>query len=411
MPQHAPVTPGTPATPGTPLTIDQQLRRATEEFRKRFGRAPTHAAVAPGRVNLIGEHVDYNDGFVLPMAIQRQTVIVAAHSTSPNTSPAVVQLQSAQTTEPATFELDHSLKPGQPAWANYVKGVLAQLLRRRVAIPGFDALVDSTVDLGSGLSSSAALEVATATLIESITGKSLDPVDKALLCQKAEHEFPQVPCGIMDQFISALGKEGHALLLDCRSHQTRLVPMTDPSIAVLIANTNVKHALTGGEYAQRRSQCHAAAEALGVKSLRDTTLADLEAARARLDSLAYRRARHVITEIDRTGRAALAAQNADWATMGKLMDESHVSLRDDFEVSCPELDIMASAAWRIGAAGGVYGARMTGGGFGGCTVTLVKADAVDAVTASLRHVYKTATGIEPTIFASRPAAGARVLTV
>jgi galactokinase len=259
------------------------------------------------------------------------------------------------------------------------------------------------------LSSSAALEVCTATLIEAVTGQKLDPVEKALLCQKAEHDFAGVPCGIMDQFISVMGREGHLLLLDCRSRQTELVPMRDPSVELLIANTNVKHELGSGQYARRRAQCEAAAKILDVPSLRDASAAALESARGRMESEVFRRARHVIGEIERTVQAAEAIRGSNWEKAGRLMYASHHSLRDDYEVSCAELDALVEIAQSIGLPGGVYGCRMTGGGFGGCAVALVKSDAVGAITKKLAADYKTKTGREATIFGSRPAAGATVI--
>jgi galactokinase len=270
-------------------------------------------------------------------------------------------------------------------------------------------MINSTVPLGGGLSSSAALEVATATLLEVITGKKLDPVEKALLCQKAEHDFAGMPCGIMDQFISVMGRENRILLLDCRSRKPELVPMTDPSVAVLIINTNVKHELTGSEYPARRKQCEAAAKILGVPSLRDATTGLLEKARDKMDKVVFRRARHVIGEIERTVHAAEGVRASNWPAVGRLMYASHRSLRDDYEVSCQELDAAVEIAEAIGITGGVYGCRMTGGGFGGCAVALVKSDAVEAISKKIAADYKKKTGIEATIFVSRPAAGATVI--
>ncbi len=274
---------------------------------------------------------------------------------------------------------------------------------------GLDVLLHSTVPLGGGLSSSAALEVCTATLLEAVTGKTLDPVEKALLCQKAEHEFAGVPCGIMDQFISVMGRENHLLLLDCRSRKTELVPMNDPSVALLIVNTNVKHELGSSEYAKRRAQCEAAAKILGVASLRDATADALEAGRGKMDDVVYRRARHVIGEIERTVHAAEGIRASNWSTVGNLMYASHASLRDDYEVSCAELDAVVEIAEGIGIKGGVYGCRMTGGGFGGCAVALVKAEAVEAISKRIATEYKKKTGIDAAIFSSRPASGATLV--
>jgi galactokinase len=376
------------------------------EFQKSYGRPPRWIAAAPGRVNVIGEHTDYNDGFVLPMAIEFYSVMAADR---PVDGREVITLRSTLEPEVATIDLSQPVVPGVPKWGNYPRGVVAGFLARGIQPGGLEVLLHSTVPLGSGLSSSAALEVCTATLLEAVTGTTLDPVEKALLCQKAEHDFAGVPCGIMDQFISALGREGHLLLLDCRTRKTEIVPLQDPSIALLIINTNVKHELSGGEYAERRAQCEEAARNLGVKSLRDVTVEQLENGKSKMRDLVYRRARHVIGEISRTVRAAGSVRQSDWPAVGQLMYASHVALRDDYEVSCPELDAVVEIAEAIGEKGGVYGCRMTGGGFGGCCVALVKASAVDEITKKISTDYKARTGITATIFSSRPAAGATVL--
>jgi len=376
------------------------------EFKKIYGRPPRWIAAAPGRVNIIGEHTDYNDGFVLPMAIEFYSVMAADR---PADGREVITLRSTLEAEVATIDLSRPVVPGLPKWGNYPRGVVAGFQGRGIQPGGLDVLLHSTVPLGSGLSSSAALEICTATLLEAVTGTTLDPVEKALLCQKAEHDFAGVPCGIMDQFISALGREGHLLLLDCRTRKTEIVPLQDPSVALLIINTNVKHELSGGEYAERRAQCEEAARNLGVKSLRDVTVEQLENGKSKMRDLVYRRARHVIGEISRTVRAAGSVRQSDWPAVGRLMYASHVALRDDFEVSCPELDAVVEIAEAIGEKGGVYGCRMTGGGFGGCCVALVKASSVDSITKKIAADYKARTGIAATIFASRPAAGATVL--
>ena len=387
------------------VTVEEQVERAGQAFTRRFGRPARLASVAPGRVNLIGEHTDYNDGFVLPMAIERQTVLVADRRA--DTHATVV---SASQDMPASFQVDKTLAPGEPKWANYVRGVVAGSLNHGLNPGGFDALIDSTLPLGGGLSSSAALEMATATLIEALAGRTLEPVVKAMVGVFAEHTFAGVPCGIMDQFISAMGRAGQAMLLDCRTRQMRMVPLGDASVAILIANTNVKHELTGGEYAQRRRQCEAAAGALGIKALRDATLGELEAARTRLDEVVYRRARHVISENARTVEAADDLAAGRWARVGELMYASHQSLKDDYEVSCAELDVMVDLTRPL-VGKGVYGARMTGGGFGGCTVSLVQAEAAQSVAAHLEREYQARTGIAATVFSTRPAAGARGVPV
>jgi len=389
------------------MTLKELSDQAAQQFARIYGRQPTWIAAAPGRVNLIGEHTDYNDGFVFPMAIERYTVIAAD---CPVAGTKLVRLCSAHSDRPVMIDLSKPLEPfPKGEWANYPLGVIAGFQARGLMPGGFDALVYSTVPLGGGLSSSAALEVAMATLLEIITGKKLDPVEKALLCQKAEHDYAGMPCGIMDQFISVLGRENRILLLDCRSRKPELVPMTDPSVAVLIINTNVKHELTGSEYPTRRKQCETAAKILGVPSLRDATAEMLEAARGKMDKVIFQRARHVIGEIERTLHAAEGVRASNWETVGQLMYASHASLRDDYEVSCKELDAVVKIAGRIGVKGGVFGCRMTGGGFGGCTVALVKAGAVDDISNRLAAEYRKETGIEPTIFVSRPAAGATMI--
>ena len=376
------------------------------EFQKSYGRPPRWIAAAPGRVNVIGEHTDYNDGFVLPMAIEFYSMMAADR---PVDGREVITLRSTLEPEVATIDLSQPVVPGVPKWGNYPRGVVAGFLARGIQPGGLEVLLHSTVPLGSGLSSSAALEVCSATLLEAVTGTTLDPVEKALLCQKAEHDFAGVPCGIMDQFISALGREGHLLLLDCRTRKTEIVPLQDPSIALLIINTNVKHELSGGEYAERRLQCEEAARNLGVRSLRDVNVEQLEKGKSKMRDLVYRRARHVIGEIGRTVSAVGSVRQSDWPAVGQLMYASHVALRDDYEVSCPELDAVVKIAESIGEQGGVYGCRMTGGGFGGCCVALVKASSVDGITEKIAADYKAKTGIAATIFASRPAAGATVL--
>ena len=387
------------------MTLKELSAQVAAEFQKHYGRAPRWIVAAPGRVNVIGEHTDYNDGFVLPMAIERYAVMAADAAPIPGK----VSVYDAHFKESAAIDISAPVTKGQPKWSNYIRGVLAGFQQRGVKLPALDVAFISTVPLGGGLSSSAALEVCTATLLEAATGKAIDPVEKALLAQKAEHDFAGVPCGIMDQFISALGREGHLLLLDCRTRKTELVPMSDPSVALLVVNTNVKHELGSGEYAKRRAECEQAAKILGVPSLRDATPEQLEKAKGKMSGVVYRRARHVIGEIERTTHAAEGIRQSNWPTVGQFMYASHAALRDDYEVSCKELDTVVDIAENIGAKGGVYGCRMTGGGFGGCCVALVKASAVDAITKTIATEYKAKLGIEAAIFASRPAAGATIL--
>jgi galactokinase len=407
-------------------------RSTAASFAARFGRPPLWLGAAPGRVNLIGEHTDYNNGFVLPMAIDRYAIVAAAPAG--DEPPAAVagrrprlRLHSVAldaTTELALADSDGPLAPGEPAWANYVRGVVAGFQARGMTVPSLDVLISSDVPLGGGLSSSAALEVATATLLEAATNTTLDPRDKARLCRQAEHDFAGVPCGLMDQLASTLGDDAGALLIDCQFEVVRLVPFADPEVSVLICNTNIKHALADSAYSRRRAECAEAARQLGVPSLRDATPEMVEAARGIFDPVVRRRARHVVTENARTLEAAKHLEGRDLVKVGALMFESHRSLRDDFEVSCRELDTLVDAAAELtgpstgqGTRGtgdersAVFGARMTGGGFGGCTVTLVRTRHVDAVAEILTREYKSRTGGTLTHFISHPARGAHQIPV
>jgi galactokinase len=361
---------------------------------------------APGRVNLIGEHTDYNDGFVCPMALDRVTAILAAPRTD-----GMVRMHSLGTRQTVEFPIDRVVPKDGPAWALYAKGA-AEAIRQRAKITrGFDAVVDSNVPLGGGLSSSASFEVATANAVLFANKQTLPLVDLALACQWAEHNYPGMPCGIMDQFISTMGKKGHALLLDCRDRSTRHVPLDDPDLRVVISNTNVKHELVAGEYAARRHQCELAVafikkNAPAIKSLRDVSLALLEDSRLGMDPVVFRRGKHVITEIKRTTDFADALEKHQYTLCGELMYASHASLRDDYAVSCGELDILVEIARSVP---GVYGARMTGGGFGGCIVALCTAAAVTPLTNAIAKEYPVkAKGKQATTFSTVPSAGAVV---
>ncbi|MEK6249737.1 MAG: galactokinase [Planctomycetales bacterium] len=385
-----------------PTTGSSSAAHAAErQFSQLYGRPPRWIAVAPGRVNLIGEHTDYNDGYVLPMAIDYYTAIAGDLSDSHRIRASSGQVSESISVDATSFDLAN-----QPKWAGYLIGTLALCADSGLHVGAIDLAIHSNVPTGSGLSSSAALEVATATLAETVSGQRLDPMAKARLCQQAEHQYAGVPCGIMDQAISVTAVAGHAMLLDCRSGEFRSVVMEDPGIAILIANTNVKHALNDGEYAVRRSQCEQAVQDLGATSLRDVAMSDLEKAQNKLDPVIFRRARHVVTEISRTSNAAELLPKREWASIGKLMLASHESLRDDYQVSCPELDIMVEIAMALGPSGGVFGSRMTGGGFGGCTVSVVATDNAAMIAQQLHTAYHERTGIEPTIFVTCPAQGA-----
>lgn len=376
-------------------------------FKERYSRCPNFRVSAPGRVNLIGEHIDYNDGYVLPMGIERKVVIMA--SISKSTDVPTASFYSVNIGESVEIPLGKDLETTFQGWSGYLAGVISGYQERGVVIPSFDAVLSSDVPIGGGLSSSAALEVAVATLLEELTGVQLEPTEKALLCQRAEHLFAGVPCGIMDQFASVFSTENALMLLDCQSQTMDSIRFDDPAISVLITNSNVKHSLADGEYAKRRAQCDAALGQLGHSSWRDVTMKDLAQAGQGLSPTWFKRARHVVSEIARTSEAAKAFDSGDWDRAGLLMYESHNSLRDDYEVSCQELDVLVNIARDLGLDSGVYGSRMTGGGFGGCTVTLVKSEQVDSVQQALCERYEAETGIACTSFASRPAAGAHVI--
>ncbi len=376
----------------------------TPYFEEYFGHKPTVIAASPGRVNLIGEHTDYNNGFVLPMALNNVNVVAVAPSPTGKhrwigaLGDSIVEIDPADAT-----------KPGEPFWSNYVRGVICMLERRGIQVPAVDMLIDSNVPRGGGLSSSAAFEVSACTALAALCGAEVTPTERALIGQATEHEFVNVPCGIMDQFISANGRKDHALMLDCKDLSYKLIPMTDPAVSVLVIDSAVKHSLADGGYASRRKNCEDACAILGVPSLREATLAMLEEKREELGDLCYRRARHVIGENLRVEAFAKAVQSGDWDAAGVAMRSSHASLKDDFEVSCGEVDTLVSLADTIPSASSVYGARMTGGGFGGCIVALVKSADVEKVAAEMLEGYRNALGIETTYLVTRPGEGARVL--
>jgi galactokinase len=379
-----------------------ELATLHAEFARHYGHSPAWIARAPGRVNLIGEHTDYNQGLVLPMAIERELLIAAA----PNGS-RQIRLRSTAVAEPGTVELSQPVRPTTHGhWSNYPRGVIAGLIERDVALIGLDLLIHSTVPPGGGLSSSAAVTVATATLLEAIAQRTLDPLEKVRLCQEAEHRFAGVPCGIMDPFVVTLARRDQLTLLDCHSCEAQAVALDAAEVAVLIVGTNVKHSLAHSEYPLRRRQCEAAAQKLQLASLRELDEDQLASAARRLDTVSLKRARHVVTEIKRTQLAAAAIAARRWSEAGRLMYLSHESLRSDFEVSAPELDRIVEIARAIGEERGVYGARMTGGGFGGCAVVLVRTAAAPSITERIRAQYGERFAVTPTLFLSRPAEGA-----
>ena len=377
---------------------------AASGLAERLHSTATITAAAPGRVNLIGEHIDYCDGFVMPFAIDRYIVIAGCANGSSQ-----ARITSAISGDIAILDLTIPQEVGEPKWANYIRGVVRGFQDRGHHIPGFDAYILSSVPGGAGLSSSAALECATATFLEGLLDTVLDTREKALLCQKAEHDFAHVPCGIMDQFASAFGKPNRLVLIDCQTGEPELVPFDNPDLTVLISNTMVHHELSDGGYATRRKHTEDGLAILGKASWRDVTAADVQASWEKLGDPVNRRARHVVGEISRTIAAAAALAKNDFESLGPLMAASHDSLRDDFEVSCKELDIMVEIARKIGRDGGVIGTRMTGGGFGGSTVTLCESSKAAEIAATFGAEYEKATGIKPQIFASRPSQGAHLV--
>lgn len=357
---------------------------------------------APGRVNLIGEHTDYNDGFVMPAAIGFACWAAAAPRKDGK-----LRLHSINVENTAEFDLAEEKPRPARAWTDYVRGVAVQLKNAGREVPGADLVVASDVPLGAGLSSSAALEVATAYALLGVAGATMHRTEIALLCQRAENEFVGMRCGIMDQFVSCHAEKDSLLMIDCRSLQGHAVRL-DPAVQIVIANTMVKHELTGGEYNERRAQCEEGVRRLRerlpqVRALRDVSPEQLDENRRLLDEVVYRRCRHVVTENRRVEETRAALERRDLARAGKLMLQSHASLRDDYEVSCPELDVMVEIAMEHPDA---LGSRMTGGGFGGSTVSLVRAAAVGEFMKNLAKEYNAKTGIGPEIYATTPSAAA-----
>jgi galactokinase len=361
---------------------------------------------APGRVNLIGEHTDYNYGFVMPAAIDFYCYSAIAGRTDRTLS-----VYSEQFGETVEFNLNEAVGPPRKHWSDYVRGVAATLGDEGYPLKGANLLIDGQVPIGSGLSSSAAIEVATALALTSLGELTIPLLGVARLCQRAENEHTGARCGIMDQFVSCFGKQDHALMLDCRSLEPTYLRLP-PSVCLVICNTMVRHELAAGEYNNRRASCERAVEAIrrvlpNVRALRDLTLEDLEYHRSLLTDVDFRRCRHVIKENARVKDAAEALKCLDLMRMGKLMYLSHESLDRDYEVCCEELNIMVEAASKLD---GVFGARMTGGGFGGCTVNLVQKEAVYGFKEQIVCQYQARTGLTPLVYVCSPADGAGGVT-
>lgn len=384
--------------------MENGLKKLEAEFEKLYQKNPRFFR-APGRVNLIGEHTDYNGGFVLPMAIERETVTAAAARNDRK-----VRVRSLNLEADAEFDLDEEKNPTElrGKWIGYVEGVARVLEREGIKLNGADLLISSTVPTGAGLSSSAALEMSSGLALTELSGHTVDRVTLALAGQRAEHEYVGANVGIMDQFISAMGKKEHALLIDCRKLESKLVPLDLNEYAIAVCDSKVKHDHAGGEYNARRSECEEGVKLLknflpDITQLRDVELEDFEKFAGELPEIIRKRCRHVITENERTLKAAECLQNSDFEMFGKLMFESHRSLRDDYEVSSKELDLLVDIASKTE---GVIGARMTGGGFGGSTVNLVKREKLKEFEARISAGYERKTGVVPDILVTNAAEGA-----
>jgi galactokinase len=390
-------------------SADQRTQTVIEEFQRRFDTAPTLMAIGPGRVNLIGEHTDYNDGFVLPVALRRDIRVVLRPRADRQ-----VHVYSLEYDDSYAFDLDHLAYNPALLWTNYVQGVAWVLAEKGLELRGFDGVISGNVPRASGLSSSAALEVATATafLGASELTHALDGVQLAQAAQRAENQFVGVNCGIMDQFISVLGQEGHALLIDCRSLAYQLIPFPSQG-ALVIGNTKASRSLAGSAYNERRRQCEAGVARLqtvlpAIRALRDVTSEQLDVYKELLDPIVHRRCRHVVAENERVLQTVAALEQGDLARVGGLMDASHTSLRDDYAVSSPALDAMVEA---MRSAAGCYGARLTGAGFGGCAVALVQPGQEQAVADAIYEKYPKAANIWPEVYVSQPGPGAQLIAL
>ena len=381
------------------------LGHLKKDFANRFGHSP-RVFRAPGRVNLIGEHVDYNQGFVLPMAIDRDCLVLARARED-----ATLRIHSVQFDE--TVEHAISAPRGDSHhWSDYVRGVAWALAEAGAKLVGADLLIASDVPLGSGLSSSAALEVSTAFALLGVSGQSMDRAAIARACQRAENEFVGMRCGPMDQLAACFGKKHHALRIDCRTLEVEPVPLDESQTRVVVASTMVKHALAASEYNMRRQECEAAVRLIqtqhpAVRALRDVAWSDIESLSSAWQENLRRRARHVTSEITRVPAAVEALRRSDWDAMRKLMEVSHASLDADYQVTSPELNTMVALARELP---GYSGARMTGGGFGGCTVNLVLANHADAFATELTARYERATGRRPDVYLCHASDGASELS-
>ena len=387
------------------MAIEQKF--LLTEFQKLHNRPP-RLFRAPGRVNLIGEHTDYNGGFVLPMAIEYETVVAAAARADRK-----ILVRSVNLDESGEIDLDAPAVKLRGSWLDYVEGVARILERENAKLRGADLLISSDIPAGAGLSSSAALEMSVGLALAKISGQAIDKVKLALIGQAAEHEFVGAKVGIMDQFISALGEKGHALLIDCRSLQAEQIPFMSEDAAIVICDSKVKHKLAASEYNTRREECETGVMLLkkflpGIEQLRDVSVEAFEKYAPHLPDMIAKRCRHVVTENERTLLAAEALKKNDFAEFGRLMRLSHASLSSDYEVSCRELDWLVAIA---DDCAGVFGARMTGGGFGGSTVNLMRRKSINDFTEKISVEYERLANLKPSIYVSRAAAGASEIVI
>lgn len=384
-----------------PLSYELTAESLRQDFERSYRDRPVIFR-APGRVNLIGEHTDYNDGFVMPVAIGFYTWVAASlrHDR-------VLHARSEDFDETVDLNLGGLSGPPSKHWSDFVRGVAAVLQDRGSSLNGTNLIIQGQVPMGAGLSSSASLEVAIGLALLSVSHAELKQLDLVKACQHAEHEYVGTRCGIMDQFVAVFGSEGHALMLDCRSleYQTLVIPS---DVKLVICNSMVRHDLASGEYNRRRADCETAVKLFRqtmpqVRALRDVSSADLEKCKSKLSEEIFRRCRHVISENTRVLDAAEALRSSDLHAFGKLMYKSHHSLRDDYEVSCRELDLLVEIA---ASCEGAYGSRMTGGGFGGCTITLVRSASVDSFREKIAKTYTAETGLTPDVYVCSAAQGA-----
>ena len=387
------------------------VEQITSMFRAKFGEPPAHIGRAPGRVNLLGEHVDYNDGFVMPAAIDLATYIAFSAAASHQTTLLAADFEEQALFSPQTITT--RTQPDSmplPDWAHYPAGVMLALLEEGLPVPALDAVYASNVPRGSGLSSSASVEMVFMTAWQNLGGWTLSAMQRALLGQKAENQYVGVNCGIMDQFASACGVKNRLLWLDCRTLEWKTIPLPE-NVSIVIADTKVRRKLTSGEYNKRRFACEEAVRLLkqdlpDIKALRDVSIEDFNHFSQRLPEEVSKRARHVVEEIERTKQAPALLEAGDIQSFGILMNECHASLRDLYDVSCPELDTMVRIAQNLA---GCYGARLTGAGFGGCTVNVLAREHAKSFAQALAAGYEAETGYPPEIYISSPSEGAGLL--